>query len=134
MTAPLLSQLSRRIRQLERQSYLILGVIFAIIVYGFYISSRSSETTAGDLNRIRASAQRADLTSEMLESRARMTQLIFTMTEQFDNIGDNLDDLIRGLPGLSEKILSVNTYAFNADFPYAAAYRRGQNLARTSCY
>ena len=116
MNTRLTRQMRRRIGRLEMQSYFMLAAVVLIIAYGFVVSSRSTETTAADLQEVRQSESRVKNLADLETARYRLIDATIKLDTAFNNAQKTFDAAIADNLKKLASNLQVTSYLFWTDF------------------
>jgi hypothetical protein len=112
----LIRQLRSRIRRLEMQSYFMLAAVALIIGYGFIVSSRSTETTAADLQEVRKSENRVKNLADLETAKFKLIDVAVTLNNTFDNAQKAFNSAITDSLQKLTASLQVTSFLFNTSF------------------
>jgi hypothetical protein len=125
MTNELTRAIARRISALEWLSRLMLASVVAIIVYGFWISNKSSETTQTDVSEIKRSAEETKRSAEQARRETELESQKLRLFGALNRLSDGIDRIEIKLEKDFEAILQDQSLGVRVRVPI---FDKSENL------
>jgi hypothetical protein len=125
MTNELTRAIARRISALEWLSRLMLASVVAIIVYGFWISNKSSETTQTDVSEIKRSAEETKRSAEQARRETELESQKLRLFGALNRLSDGIDRIEIKLEKDFEEILQDQSLGVRVRVPI---FDKSENL------